>query len=97
MGTAIRSASGASKEAADVKRAKQTAEKVRADLEALNASLEQEVDALEDAYDAQDEELNEIEVKAKVADIHVPLVGLAWMPYADSGDGRLKPAWDADG
>ena len=67
----------------------------RKDFEALNVALEKEVGALEDAYDAQDEELMEIEVKAKVADIHVPLVGLAWMPYADSGDGRLKPAWQA--
>jgi hypothetical protein len=93
MGTAIRSASGASKEAADVKRAQQTAAKVRQDLEALNEELEREVDALEDAYDAQDEELDEIEVKAKVADVHVPLVGLIWMPYRDSGDGRFEPAW----
>ena len=94
MGTAIRSASGASKEAADVKRAMETAAKVRKDLEALNLELEREVDALEDAYDAQDEALDEIEVKAKVSDIHVPLVGLVWMPYRDSGDGRFEPAWD---
>ena len=93
MGTAIRSASGARKEAADVARAKQTAAKVLKDLEALNADLEREVDALEDSYDASVEELNEIEVRAKVSDIHVPLVGLVWMPYRDAGDGRLEPAW----
>ena len=93
MGTAIRSASGASKEAADVKRARQTAARVEADLLTLNSALEEEVDALEDAYDAQAETLKEIEVKAKVADIHVSVIGLAWMPYRDSGDGRLKPAW----
>jgi hypothetical protein len=93
MGTAIRSASGASKEAADVARAKQTAAKVRAELDALNAALEKEVDALEDAFDAQAETLTEIQVKAKLADVHVPLVGLAWMPYRDAGDGRLTAAW----
>ena len=70
-----------------------TAAKVAADLQALNDDLEKEVDALEDAYDAQDETLREIEIKAKVADIHVPMVGLAWMPYRDAGDGRLEPAW----
>jgi hypothetical protein len=63
------------------------------DLEALNAELEREVDALEDSYDSSAEELNEIEVRAKVSDIHVPLVGLVWMPYRDVGDGRLEPAW----
>jgi hypothetical protein len=93
MGTAIRSASGASKEAADVKRARETAAKVEADLLALNKALEEEVGSLEDAYDAQAEALREIEIKAKVADVHVPVIGLAWMPYRDSGDGRLKPAW----
>jgi hypothetical protein len=93
MGTAIRSASGASKEAADVKRAKQTAEKVRKDLAALNKALEKEVAELDDTYDAQDEELKEIEIKPKLTDIHIPLVGLVWMPYRDSGDGRLVPAW----
>jgi hypothetical protein len=93
MGTAIRSASGASKESADVKRAEQTAAKVTADLQALNDELEKEVDALEAAYDAQEETLREIEIKAKAMDIHVPLIGLAWMPYRDSGDGRLEPAW----
>ena len=94
MGTAIRSASGARKEAADVARAKQTAAKVRKDLEALNLELEKEVDALEDAYDAQDEPLDEVEIRAKVADVHVPLVGLLWMPYRDEeGEGKLLPAW----
>ena len=93
MGTAIRSASGARKEAGDVTRARQTAARVLKDLEALNAELEREVDALEDSYDSSAEELNEIEVRAKVSDIHVPLVGLVWMPYRDVGDGRLEPAW----
>jgi hypothetical protein len=67
--------------------------KVREDLEALNLELEREIDALDDAYDAQDEELTEIEIRAKVSDIQIPLVGLAWMPYRDAGDGRLEPAW----
>jgi hypothetical protein len=93
MGTAIRSASGARKEAGDVARAKQTATKVRADLNALSVSLEKEIDALESAYDAQAEELAEVQVKAKATDVHVPIVGLIWMPYRESGDGRLEAAW----
>ena len=93
MGTAIRSASGASKEAGDVARAKQTAAKVRDDLAALNLSLEKEIDTLEDAYDAQAEELSEIQVKAKATDVHIPVVALVWMPYRDSADGRLEAAW----
>jgi hypothetical protein len=93
IGTAIRSASGARKEAADVKRAKETAKKVKADMEALSRELEQEIASLNTAYDAQAEELNEVVVRAKAADIHAPLVALAWMPYTEGSDGRLRPAW----
>ena len=75
-------------------RAKQTAARVQADLESLSAELEREVAALEGSYDAQAEELTEIEVKAKTTDIHVPFIGLVWMPYRKSGKGRLEPAWD---
>jgi hypothetical protein len=93
IGTAIRSASGARKEAADVERAKDTARKVQADIEALSRELESEIAALNTGFDAQAEELDEIVIRAKTTDIHVPLIGLAWMPYAQGEDGRLNPAW----
>jgi hypothetical protein len=94
IGTAIKTAGGARKETADIKRAEQTALKVKADLEALNRELEKEVAALDTAFDAQTEELDEIVVRAKTTDIHVPLVGLVWMPYRADEKGRLRPGWD---
>ncbi len=93
MGTAIKTAGSARKEAADVERAKQTADKVRADMAALNEALEKEVAALDTAYDAQAEELDEIVVRAKSTDIHVALSGLIWLPYTANEKGRLRPAW----
>jgi hypothetical protein len=93
VGTAIKTAGSAHKEAADVARAKQTAEKVRADLEALNDQLEKDLAALDTAFDAQDEELDEIIVRAKASDVHVPVMALAWMPYSADSRGRLRPAW----
>jgi hypothetical protein len=93
VGTAIKTAGSARKEAADVARAKQTAKKVRADLAALNAELEKEVAALDTAFDAQGEELDEIVVRARTTDVHVPVLALAWMPYAPDSKGRLRPAW----
>ena len=93
VGTAIRSAGGARKEAGDVERAKQTVAKVEADLAALNAELEKEIEALDTGFDAQAEELDEVTVRPKTTDVHVALFGLAWLPYRDSGDGRLRPAW----
>jgi septation ring formation regulator EzrA len=93
MGTAIKTAGSARKEAADVERAKQTAEKVRKDILALSKELEKEVKALDTSFDAQSEELNEIVVRAKSTDIHVAITGLVWLPYARSDKGRLNPAW----
>jgi len=89
----MRKAGSASKQAGDVKRAQQTAEKVRTDLAALNEKLSAEVEALSGSFSAQDVELNEIPVRPKSTDIHVPVIGLAWLPYAEDADGRLHPAW----
>jgi len=25
--------------------------------------------------------------------VHIPMVALAWMPYAPDSKGRLRPAW----
>jgi len=94
MGTAIRSAGGASKEAGDVKRAGQTVKKVRGDLQQLEKALSDEIDALDAAFDAQEEELTEVTVRAKTTDVSVPLFGLAWIPYSDGGDKRLDISWN---
>ncbi len=93
IGSAIKTAGGARKEAADVARAEETAAKVRADLDALNKQAEQEVAALDTAFDAQAEPLDEIVVRAKTTDIHIPVVALVWLPYAADAKGRLRPAW----
>ena len=93
VGTAIRTAGGARKEAQDVERARQTVDKVKADLAALNAELEKEIAALDTAFDAQSEELDEIVVRAKSTDINVAITGLVWLPYAKGEKDRLGPAW----
>jgi hypothetical protein len=93
IGTAIKTASGARKETMDIKRAEETAARVQADMEALSRQLEQEIAALDTAFDAQAEELDEIIIRAKATDIHVPVLGLGWMPYRADETGRLQPAW----
>ena len=93
FGTAARRASSARKEAADVKRAQQTARKVQADIMALSRELEREVKALDTTFSAQGEPLEEVVVRAKTTDIHIPVFALAWLPYEKDADGRLSPAW----
>jgi hypothetical protein len=93
MGSAMKSAGGARKEAADIKRAKQTSEKVSAELVLLDQKLQSEVAALNTRFDAQSEALDEVIIRAKSTDIFVPLVGLVWMPYRADEKRRLSPAW----
>jgi len=93
MGSAIKTASSAQKEAADVARAEETADKVREDIEALNTALEQEIAELATSFNAQQEELSEIVVRAKSTDINVVVTGLVWLPFSSGENGRLGPAW----
>ncbi len=93
IGSAIKTAGGARKEAQDVARAEATAARVREQLVALEQELADEVAALDTAYDAQTEELKEIVVRAKTTDIHLAVTALVWMPYAADAKGRLRPAW----
>jgi hypothetical protein len=93
MGTAIRTAGGARKEAADVERAKQTVAKVKSDIAALSKALAADVAELDTSFSAQSEELTEIVVRAKSTDIHVVITGLVWLPYTTGEKGRLSPAW----
>ena len=94
IGTAVRRAGAAQKKSGDVTRAKETADRVTEEIEALNAELEREIESLDLAFDAQAEELEEIVIRPKSTDLHVSLLALAWLPYRRSGDGRLLPAWD---
>ena len=93
IGSAIKTAGGAGKEAADVERAIQTANKVREEMSALNTALGKEIAELDTSFDAQSEALDEIVVRAKSTDIHVSLTGLVWLPYSADDKGRLRPAW----
>ena len=93
MGSAIKTAGSARKEAADVKRAQQTAAKVKTDIAALSKALAKEVADLDTSFDAQSEALEEIVVRAKSTDIYVVVTGLVWLPYTTGEKGRLTPAW----
>ena len=93
VGTAVKTAGRMRKEAADVEHAQETAAAVKQQLEELNTEFEQEVARLENAYDAQIEELEVIDIKPKSTEIHIHFVGLAWLPYQKDEKNRLRPAW----
>jgi hypothetical protein len=93
MGTAMKEMGRMRKQTSDVDRARETARAVRQQLADLGSEFEQEVERLEDAFDAQAETLQEVVVKPKSTDVHVHFVGLAWAPFQQSKSGRLSPLW----
>jgi hypothetical protein len=89
MGTAVRKAGRVRSQSGDVRRAEETAAKVKLALQDLQEQFDRDVEALDEAYDAQTEALTEVVIQPKATDIHVRLMGIGWFPYADIGDGRL--------
>ena len=74
--TAARGVGRASKEAADVAQAEQRRRDAEEDLKAIEAELEREVQALQDA--APDNAIETTEIKAKTTGVDVRLVTLVW-------------------
>ena len=92
VGTAVRKAGRAGQEAGDVRRAEQTVARVQARLADLESAFEDDVAALEEAYDAQTEELKEQRINPRATDTRIRVLGLLWAPYIEDDDGRLRPA-----
>lgn len=93
VGTAVRGAGRAAEQSGDVTRANQTMEAAQAQYDELESTLQGEIDALGASYDAQTEELTATVVKAKASDVHVQLVGLAWVPWRRDANGIASQAW----
>lgn len=93
VGTAARGAGRASQQAGDVARAVESVEALRGQLAELESKLQLEVDALGAAYDAQQESLESVVVKARSSDVHVQLVALLWVPYIKDTTGMVTAAW----
>jgi hypothetical protein len=93
VGSAVKRAGRLGKESGDVARAKETAQAVRKQLQELNREFENELAEFEISFDAQAEALDEIAIKPKTTDVHVHLLGVAWLPYYRSQRGKLTRAW----
>ncbi len=86
-GTAARRAGNMRKQMGDVKRAEAKVAMLEQELEELKEACEAEVAELDDAYDAQRDELEEILVRARSTNIRIGWFGVGWRPlFSDSGD-----------
>ncbi len=93
VATATRGAGRAAQQAGDVSRAQESLEALQQQQAELEAKLQAEVDALGAAYDAQQESLETVLVKAKSTDVLVQLCGLLWVPYVKDANGMVTAAW----
>ena len=92
--TTMRGIGRAGKEAGDVRRAKENVEALKAQLDALNRELADELDLMEDRLDPQSEELATTALRPRRADVEVRLVALAWAPHRRENDGTLTALWE---
>jgi hypothetical protein len=92
--TAARGVSRSVKEANDVGRAEETVAVVTQKLADLEAEFRVEVEALEQSYNPQTEQLGKVSLKPTKANINVKLLTLVWAPYWQNAQEEAKPAWE---
>jgi hypothetical protein len=93
MGSAIKRAQRTRKESGDVDHAEELLASVKTELLELSEAFEMELVELDETYDASDDELETLLVRAKSTDIKIDLVSLVWAPYTQTEGGNNQPAW----
>ncbi len=93
-GSAFRGVGRIAKEKHDVEQAEEQLMILNQQMEDLNTELEAEVDALEARFEQDLEELGTLALKPRKTDIDIRVMALAWVPYRETDDGELEPAWD---
>ncbi len=91
--TAARSAGRAAREKGDVSRAERQVEQHHVELQELEETFEEEVEALRELPDPATLELEEIPIRPRKSDITVSRLALAWTPWERTEDDVLKPRY----
>jgi hypothetical protein len=91
--TAARGVSRTMKESGDVGRAQETVGAVQQQISDLEAELQAETNAIQQASDSQNEVLETVSLKPKKTNISIKLVTLAWVPHWRNAQGETTPAW----
>lgn len=92
-GTAIRSAGSAYKESTDVRHAEEALKELIERKEELDATVEEEVQQIQDQFDPDLMELTVEEVKPRKSDVDVEQVVLVWLPYSVDSTGIAERAF----
>jgi len=92
-GTAAKSVGRASKEKADIERAKRDHEAAQKTMSDLEAEFEEELAELQESIDPGELFLEELLVRPRKSDISVQPPALVWTPWRVDADGIATPAW----
>ena len=92
-GSAARSFSRGSKDAADVAHAEETLEEYGRRLQHLNVELEDEITEIEAELDIDNLELDEDELRPRKSDLSISEVMLVWAPWSVDSSGIAEPAF----
>ncbi|MFK7817112.1 MAG: ATP-binding protein [Planctomycetaceae bacterium] len=90
-GTAARSLTRGSKEAADVAHAEETLAEYMHRLEDLNVELEDDIREIEDELDIDNLELDEDELRPRKSDLSISEIMLVWAPWTVDKNGIAEP------
>jgi hypothetical protein len=93
--SAARHMGRAMKEGRDVGRAQDTVAAIAAQIDDLEAQLQEEVKALDTRVDVAAEPLEEVTVRPKKTGVSVQLLALGWAPFWLDAQGALVAAWEA--
>ncbi len=89
--TAMRGIGRAAREKEDVSRALEEVEVYRQQLAQLEEEFQETTTRLQDAFDTDGLELEEVQIRPRKADISVGIFGLAWTPWKIDRDGMAAP------
>jgi hypothetical protein len=91
MTTVARGVGYASQQGSDVRRAEEALGALAADMQALNESLNEDLDQLNDEYDASKIELEETEIPPRKSDLNAEDPLILWQPWQVDSTGIATP------
>jgi Helicase HerA, central domain len=92
--TAARGVGRSMKESEDVNRAKDNVDVLRQQYQDLEGQLKTESDSLVATMDPTTENLEKVELKPGKTNIKVQMISFSWVPFWQTSDGKLVPAWN---
>jgi len=92
IGSAVRKAGKLGQQSGDVRRAEEVVASVRQELADLEQRFDDDVAALEGAYDASVDALSETVIRPQLSNIEMRICGVGWVPFYRDAAGRLHAA-----